>query len=220
MQPTRYSPATRTSPSNSVIGSGVPLDRLAELEAELGTGSPAADADNQQLFVAPQLATYSLLFNTKSSPFDDARLRRAVNFALDRRALASEPYPDATGIPTDQHIPPGMAGYRDTAIYPLGGPDLERARQLAGETDERVTLYTCNLPACAQLAQIIRENLAAIGLRVDIRQFAFAALLQPDRASRRAVRPRRLWVLRRLRRPLRFHQRLLRPRGLEHQLVR
>ena len=149
----------------------------------------AAEADDQQLFVAPQLVTYSLLFNSKSSPFDDARLRRAVNFALDRRALASKPYPDATGIPTDLHIPPGKAWYRDTAIYPLGGPYLERARQLAGgsKKESSSTPATCR-PARNSLRSSGRTSLRLYSASISVN--SHSPLSSTGRASRRAVRPR------------------------------
>ena len=36
-----------------------------------------------------------------------------------------------TGRPTDQHLPPIMAGFRDAKLYPLDRPDLRKARALA-----------------------------------------------------------------------------------------
>ena len=75
------------------------------------------------------------------------RLRRAVNFAIDRRALAANTGVGEVGRPTDQHIPPGLPGFEDAAIYPLGGPDLPAARRLAGSERRRAVLYTCDFPA-------------------------------------------------------------------------
>jgi ABC-type oligopeptide transport system substrate-binding subunit len=71
-----------------------------------------------------------------------------------------------------------MPGYRDVSIYPLDGPDLERARRLAGEVDERVALHVCSMPYCSQFAQIVHDNLAAIGLEVEIRSFPFESLFR------------------------------------------
>jgi peptide/nickel transport system substrate-binding protein len=135
------------------------------------------------------MGVYYLLFNAHRTPFDDPRLRWAVNFALDRRALAQYPNPappGATARPTDQYLPPGMPGYRDVSIYPLDAPDLGRARRLAGDVHQRVVLYVCNLPYCSQFAQIVRDNLAAIGLEVEVRSFPSAPSFGSSRSRIRA----------------------------------
>jgi peptide/nickel transport system substrate-binding protein len=156
---------------------GIPSQVQPRLQAQYGPHSEAARDGHQQYFEVAQMGLYYLLFNTHRAPFDDPRLRRAVNFALDRRALAQYPNPSpdgATARPTDQYLPPGMPGYEDVDIYPLDGPDLERARRLAGDVHQRVTLHVCSeMPNCTQFAEIVRDNLAAIGLDVEIRKFPF-----------------------------------------------
>ncbi len=94
------------------------------LLARYGPGSRAAAAGRQQYFAAPVPAIDALVFNPRRSLFARAATRRAVNYAIDRRALGREPFGGRGGRPTDQHIPPGYPGFRDATIYPLGGPDL------------------------------------------------------------------------------------------------
>ena len=107
------------------------------------------------------------MFNPARPLFAKAAMRRAVNYALDRRALAR-----VNGErPTDQLMPPGWPGFRDAAIYPLGGPDVARARRLAGGERRHGVLYTCNVALCLEWAQIVRENLAAIGIELEVRRF-------------------------------------------------
>jgi hypothetical protein len=104
-------------------------------------------------------------------------MRRAVNYAIDRRALAQHPIPASlAGRPTDQLIPPGYPGYRDAAIYPLGRPNLAAARRLAGSGHHHGVLYTCNAPECREQAEIVRENLKAIGIDLEIRVFSFGTM--------------------------------------------
>ena len=118
-----------------------------------------------RLFVSPLLAIDYLAFNASGALFSDPRLRRAVNFALDRRAIA-----DTYGWPpADQYLPPGMPGYRRAHIYPLGRPDLARARALAGDRGGPAVLHVCDVPYCTQWARIIQGNLAAIGIEVVVR---------------------------------------------------
>jgi peptide/nickel transport system substrate-binding protein len=106
------------------------------------------------------------------------RLRRAVNFAIDRRALAVNTGLGEVGQPTDQHIPPGLPGFEDAAIYPLGGPDLREARRLAGSKRRRAVLYTCDFPGCSRHGQILRSNLAAIGIDLEVRKFPIPQLFE------------------------------------------
>ena len=143
-----------------------------------GPGSEAARAGRQRVFTQATPNVYFFIFNTHHGPFADARLRRAVNFAIDRRALALHTGLGEQGRPTDQHIPPGMPGFEDAAIYPLGGPDLAAARRLAGSARRRAVLYTCDFPACARHGQILRSNLSAIGIDLEVRQFPLPQLFE------------------------------------------
>ena len=148
----------------------------ARLLARHGPGSRAAAAGRQQYFAAPVPAIDALVFNSRRSLFARAAMRRAVNYAIDRRALGQEPFGGRGGRPTDQHIPPGYPGFRDATIYPLGGPDLATARRLAGGARRHGILYTCNLPGCIARAAIVRANLAAIGIELETRQFSIATM--------------------------------------------
>jgi peptide/nickel transport system substrate-binding protein len=65
-----------------------------------------------------------------------------------------------------------MPGFRDADIYPLKGPNLRKARALAqGHTrGGRAVLYTANASSTAQArAQIVRYDLAQIGIEVEVR---------------------------------------------------
>ena len=121
-----------------------------------------------------------------------------------------EPFRGAAGRPTDQHIPPGYPGFRDATIYPLGGPDLATARRLAGGARRRGVLYTCNGPGCIARAAIVRANLAAIGIELEIRQFSIADDVQAALEPRRAVRPVALHLGRRGPGPVGVHRKHVR----------
>ena len=141
-----------------------------------GPGSEAARAGRQRVFTQPSPNIYYFIFNSLHGPFADVRLRKAVNFAMDRRALALHTGLGERGRPTDQHIPPGLPGFEDAAIYPLGGPDLPTARRLAGTARRHAVLYTCDFPSCARHGQILRSNLSAIGIDLEVRQFSIPEL--------------------------------------------
>jgi YVTN family beta-propeller protein len=158
------------------IGPGAEGPLVHRLDARYGPHSDAAHAGGQRLFTGPAPNVYWFGLNTRRPLFADVRLRRAVNYALDRRALAANTGGGELGRPTDQIIPPGLPGFEDAAIFPLGGPDLATARRLAGDVRRRAVLYTCTLPGCTRHAQILRSNLRAIGIELDVRQFSLAEM--------------------------------------------
>jgi peptide/nickel transport system substrate-binding protein len=173
--PLRSVAEVKSGKSDYIADGFIPADRdlEAELAARYGPASPAARNGSQRYFVNPTLKLAFLALNTSRPLFSNARLRRAVNYAMNRRALAragnlvSGPFP---AIPTDQYLPPTMPGASRTVLYPPGG-DLRRARRLARGARGTAVLYTCNLPLCRQQAQVIRSNLRSIGLDVDVREF-------------------------------------------------
>jgi ABC-type transport system substrate-binding protein len=121
----------------------------------------------QRFFLTPTLSIGRLAMNTSRGIFRDARLRRAVNYALERSALAAQLGP-LLGGPFDQYLPLGMPGSRDTHIYPLTRPNLARAKALARGRGGRAMLWTCNLPGCLARAEIIRRSLAPLGIHVTV----------------------------------------------------
>jgi ABC-type transport system substrate-binding protein len=104
-------------------------------------------------------------------------MRQAVSYAIDRRRLAQlgnplEPLPDH---PTDHYLPPGMPGYIDAHVYP-SSPNVAKARALAKGADRTAILYTCDVYPCPQQAEILRTDLAAIGLKLQIRAFGGSSI--------------------------------------------
>ena len=99
--------------------SGEPVTTVSALASKLaaryGPGSKAAARGRQQYFDGTQPELDYLVLNTHRALFSDVRLRRAVNYAIDRRALARL----GNDRPTDSYLPPGIPGAANTPIYPL-----------------------------------------------------------------------------------------------------
>jgi peptide/nickel transport system substrate-binding protein len=155
---------------------GVDPADVSKLTARYGPGSAAAKHGRQQFFVDPLLGYDFLALNTHRPLLRDTRLRQAVNYAIDRRALAAigSAYPYALR-PTDQYLPAGLFGFRDVSVYPFT-PDLAKARRLAGDKRRTAVFYTCNHSPCDRMAQVVRSNLAAIGIDVQVKTFPLDAL--------------------------------------------
>ena len=99
-----------------------------------------------------------------------------MNFAIDRRALSrlgAPGYQLLPDLPTDHYLSPGIPGFRAANVYPTR-PDPARARQLvksAHAVGRAAVLYTLDIRPGPELAQIVKNDLRAIGLRVQIKTF-------------------------------------------------
>jgi SARP family transcriptional regulator, regulator of embCAB operon len=156
---------------------GVPRKAGPSLESAYGPGSRAAKAGHQQYFISAANGARFLHMNTSRPLFSHVRLRRAVNYAIDRPALAAqgrrfvEANPFNAGEPMGDYIPPSTTGARDFHLYPLNGPDLRRAKRIAGRVHATAILYTPNLSLWQQEAQIIRRDLKPLGIDVQVKEF-------------------------------------------------
>lgn len=162
----------------------------ARVRGRYGPGSEAAREGGQRYFVNPTLTLGYLALNTSRRLFSDVRLRRAVNYAIDRRALSQQGHPRLSGgefplIPTDQYLPPGMPGASRERLYPPAG-DVRAARRIAPNVrGKTAVLYTCDLPHCRRQARVITSNLRAIGLGVEVEEFESLELV--ERAVKRGA---------------------------------
>lgn len=89
----------------------------------------------QGAHVVQTMPTLSIQFyglNTRRAPFDDIRVRRAFDLAIDRAALVDSVL-DGMAVPADRGVvPPGLAGYPYERI-PMRKQNLAQARQLLAE---------------------------------------------------------------------------------------
>ena len=152
-------------------------DYVADQDPALAPGAAVAREFSQpaagqprRYFATPLLATDELAFDTKHGLFADTRMRQAVNYALDRPALAAALGDLAAG----NYLPPGLPGSLARQVYPLSGPDLARARALAGPHSGHAVLAVCSDPGCTELGQIIQADLARIGIRIQLQPYAGA----------------------------------------------
>ena len=156
----------------------LPPQALAGLVARYGSGSAAAQAGRQQLYIASIPGIRYLVLNTSRGLFADVNLRKAANYAVDRPALLRYPTYGGTGEPLDHYLPPDVPGYRATHIYPLEHPDLATARRLASGRGGHALMYTCDKIKCLNEAQVVKHDLAAIGIDVEIKQFPWGVLYE------------------------------------------
>jgi ABC-type transport system substrate-binding protein len=115
--------------------------------------------------------------NTTRGLFRDPNVRKAVNLAIDRQAiLAQRGY--LAGKRADQILPPGIPGYRDFQAWPLRFTEasLNRAKQLMRGRTTDALMLAGNRGANLTIPQIVKFNLAKIGINMDTRHLASGPL--------------------------------------------
>lgn len=123
----------------------------------------------------PLLFSYALLLNTRRAPFDRLEVRQALNGAIDRRAVVDGVL-FGYGTPAAGPIPPPLADSTGPASPQgtTGGIPPFRFEMLTVGSGE------------AALEQMLQSQLAAIGVRADIRQLELSTYLERVEGSSHA----------------------------------
>ncbi|MBA3517176.1 MAG: ABC transporter substrate-binding protein [Rhizobiales bacterium] len=124
-----------------------------------------------------QLHTGYVTMNVKTPPFDNAKVRQAVNMAINKDRIVR--IINNRAVPANQPLPPTMPGYaKDHPGYAF---DVEKAKALlaeAGHPDGFTTeLYSNNTDPNPRIAQAIQQDLAAIGIKAEIKSLAQANVI-------------------------------------------
>ena len=129
--------------------------------------------NKSEFFVKPGLTLRMLAFNSSRALFrNNPKLRRAINFALDRKAHQGPAGGPIASRPTDQYLPYEIPGFSDSDVYPLDGPNLSKAKALARGNlrGRKAIMYTTDVVPARVTAQLVKQQLAAIGLDVEIKE--------------------------------------------------
>jgi len=139
------------------------------------TGSMAAQLDHRHfdIFNNYSAAVQLLALNNAVAPFDDIRVRRALNYGIDVQGIIDAAF-FGVGTPSGSPIIPGLSVYYDDSLsYPY---DPETARALlaeAGFNNERRLSFEITVPSNYTMhvdtAQVIAGQLEKIGVDASIR---------------------------------------------------
>ncbi|KQV70369.1 ABC transporter substrate-binding protein [Rhizobium sp. Root1220] len=152
-----------------IAGDGIPPAKFLEIKNS---------ADGPKMIVdGEQLHTGYITLNTKVKPFDNVKVRQAVNMAINKERVSRILNGRAT--PANQPLPPLMPGYdKSFTGYAF---DVAKAKALlaeAGLADGFETvLYSTNTDPQPRIAQAIQQDLAAIGVKAEVRALAQANVI-------------------------------------------
>ena len=146
------------------------LDKLPPADATQALHDPSLKG---RVFSNPYAAVEYLWMNNDVAPFNNVKVRQAVNYAVNRLQMLRVWGGPSQGATTDQILPPTMPLWQNYHAYP-DSPNLVKARQLMQasgvKTPLNVTVRVRNdAPGFVELAQVVQQNLKAIGINVEIK---------------------------------------------------
>jgi peptide/nickel transport system substrate-binding protein len=153
------------------------IDVMANLQNVQALGQFKSDPRFQVLIGGTEGKTI-LAMNNKKKPLDDLKVRQAIAYAIDRKAVIDGAM-DGLGAPIGSHLTPNDPGYVDlTGMYPH---DPEKAKALLKEAGVQLPLELSLIlppPAYArQGGQIIAAELADVGINAKIQEVEWAQWL-------------------------------------------
>jgi len=152
-----------------IAGDGVPPARFLQFRKD--------PKFKDMLVVGDQLHTGYLTLKTTLAPFDNLKVRQAVNMAISKDRIVRIINGRAT--PANQPLPPAMPGYDEAYEgYPY---DVEGAKKLLAEAGFKdgfdTELYVMNTDPQPRIAQSIQQDLAKVGIRAQIKSLAQANVI-------------------------------------------
>jgi peptide/nickel transport system substrate-binding protein len=135
----------------------IPVDRLADVQQKYG----------DQLKIYTPANTYYFFMNNKLAPFNNLKVRQAVNYGIDRNALVR--LYGGLATPTENVLPPTYPAYKKHNLYPH---DLAKAKQLiqqAGVKGTAVTVWTSNRDTAKKPAAYLQDVLNQMGFKAKLK---------------------------------------------------
>ncbi len=134
----------------------IPPERLADVQK------------SGQLRLRPAANTYYFWMNTRVPPFNNLKVRQAVNYAIDRTALNRTVW-GGLGQPTQNVLPPTYPSYTKLNLYPHNIAKAKALIQQAGVAGTTVTVWGRQVSDSVTATELYASYLEAIGLKTDIK---------------------------------------------------
>ncbi|MGX9144153.1 ABC transporter substrate-binding protein [Mesorhizobium sp. 128a] len=145
-----------------------PADRLAELGTKYA----------KQVSVHPLTAMWYAPMNTNLAPFNDIRVRQAVNYAIDRSAIVKLFGGSNLAQPSCQILPPDFPSYVPYCPFTANpgakwsAPDLEKAKALvaaSGTAGQEVTIITEDTEVSKSIGVYLQDVLNGLGFKTSVK---------------------------------------------------
>lgn len=142
-----------------------------------------------QLLSQPGLNIAYVAFNTEKAPFDNVKVRQALNLAVDKKAIIDVVYQGA-GIAAKNPLPPTIWGYNDS--LPESEFNIEKAKQLLAEAGYPNGFETelwvqpvvrASNPNPRRMSEIIQADWAKIGVKAKLVTYEWGDYIKRTKAG-------------------------------------
>lgn len=114
-----------------------------------------------------------LSFNNAAGPLTDIRVRKAIKYALDRKAIL-DTVMDGYGTLIGSMVPPTDPWYEDlTGLYPYNPDKARSLLRQAGKENLTLRLRLPSSPYAVAAGQVVKSQLAQVGInaKIDVLEF-------------------------------------------------
>ncbi len=137
-----------------------PTDRLSEIQSKYPN----------QIKVYTPANTFYFFMNTRVKPFDNVKVRQAVNFAVNRNAMVR--IQGGLASPTENILPPTYPSYKKLTLYPHNLAKAKSLIKAAGAAGMKVTVWTDDNETrrAPEMGQYMTSVLNSIGLKATLKK--------------------------------------------------
>jgi peptide/nickel transport system substrate-binding protein len=124
--------------------------------------------EGSQFKVVPTISTYYFWMNTTKPPFNDVKVRQAVNYAIDSAAL--ERIYAGQIVASHQILPEGMPGHKTIDLYPH---NMEKAKEMLAEanpSDKEITVWTDTESPNKEAGEYYEGVLSELGFKTKLKE--------------------------------------------------
>lgn len=141
------------------------------------------------LLANPGLNVAYVAFNTEKAPFDNVKVRQALNLAVDKKAIIDVVYQGA-GVAARSPLPPTIWGY--DAQLPESEHNIEKAKQLLAEAGYPNGFETelwvqpvvrASNPNPRRMSEIIQADWAKIGVKAKLVTYEWGDYIKRTKAG-------------------------------------
>lgn len=148
--------------------------------------------DNPDVVVMEQegLNVGYLAYNTMVAPYDNPKVRRALNMAIDKQAIIDVVF-QGSGQIAKNPIPPTMWSYNDAIVDDPYDPEAAKAMlEAEGVTDLKMKIWAMPVqrpynPNARRMAELMQADFAKIGVEVEIVSYEWGEYLERSKAKDR-----------------------------------
>lgn len=143
-----------------VAGDGIPPAQFTTIMAD--------PADKELISEQSGFHTSYVEMNITRPPFDNLKVRQAVNMAINKQRIVRLINNRAT--PATQILPPAMPAYNpDNKGYAYNPEAAKKLLAEAGASEITTELYVLNVDPNPRIARAIQQDLAVVGIKAEIR---------------------------------------------------